>query len=391
MTRFAARASSGEVPRFHGHILMLLMTPGPTRVPERVLRAGARPMLHHRTPEFSRELASLLELIAPVFGTCEPVLPVHATGRGAMEATLCNLLSPGDGIVICCNGRFGEMWVKLARSYGLVTHRVLTDWNMDVDLEEIEAVFDNHPDVRAIAMAHSDTSTGVANDVGSVATLARRRDVLLFVDGVSSIGGMPFAFDEWGVDAAFTASQKCLMSSPGLSFVALSDRAVAANARATLPRNYWNFADIRREVRGPKPATPGTPPVHIVLQVAEALRMIHEEGFDTVCARHNTMASIVQREASALGLGHQCPSLRNRSTTVTALALAADLPPDQLRDGLKRRGILTAAALEHYQRTAFRIGHMGDIRPADVEATMAAVREIVVDRRGRGAPPLEQP
>src|SRR5262245_20580737 len=120
MTPFARRASSGDVPALHGHTLMLLMTPGPTRVPERVLRAGARPMLHHRTPEFSREPASLLELIAPVFGTRQPVLPVHASGRGAMEATLCNLLSPGDGIVICCNGRFGEMWVKLARSYGLI-------------------------------------------------------------------------------------------------------------------------------------------------------------------------------------------------------------------------------------------------------------------------------
>ena len=385
MTHFAGRASSGELPAIDGHILMLLMTPGPTRVPERVLRAGARPMLHHRTPEFSRELAALLELIAPVFGTREPVLPVHATGRGAMEATLCNLLSPGDGVVICCNGRFGEMWVKLARSYGLIAHRVATDWNADVDLQDIEAALEEHRDVRAIAMAHSDTSTGVANDVAAVAALARRRGVLLFVDGVSSIGGMPFAFDEWGVDAAFTASQKCLMSSPGLSFVAVSDRAVAASARATLPHNYWNFADIRREIGGPKPGTPGTPPVHIVLQVAEALRLIHDEGFDAVCARHGTMAAIVQREAAAVGLEHQCPRLRNRSTTVTALALPAHVPPDQLRDGLKQRGILTAAALEHYQPTAFRIGHMGDIRTADVETTMTAVREIISDRRAPDA------
>ena len=384
MTRFARRASSGDVRVLAGHILMLLMTPGPTRVPERVLQAGARPMLHHRTPEFSRELAGLLELIGPVFGTRQPVLPVHATGRGAMEATLCNLLSPGDGVVICCNGRFGEMWVKLARSYGLIPIRVATDWNTDVDLQEVEAALDEHREVRAIAMAHSDTSTGVANDVAALAALARRRGVLSFVDAVSSIGGMPFAFDDWGVDAAFTASQKCLMSSPGLSFVALSDRAVAAGAHATLPHNYWNFADIRRETGGPKPGTPGTPPVHIVLQVAEALRMIQEEGFETVCERHKTMASIVAREAAALGLEQQCPGLRNRSMTVTALAVPADLTPDMIRDGLKRRGILTAAALEHYQPSAFRIGHMGDIRPADVEVTIAAIREIIVERRNSG-------
>jgi len=391
MTRFAGRASCSDLSVPHGRILMLLMTPGPTRVPERVLRAGARPMLHHRTPEFSRELASLLELIAPVFGTREPVLPVHATGRGAMEATLSNLLSPGDGLVVCCNGRFGEMWVKIARSYGLLVHGVAADWNNDVDLQEIEGAIEAHPEVRAIAMAHSDTSTGVANDIAAVAAVARRRGVLLFVDGVSSIGGMPFAFDEWGVDAAFTASQKCLMSSPGLSFVALSERAVVASARATLPHNYWNFADIRREISGPKPGTPGTPPVHVVLQVAEALRMIHDEGFEAVCDRHKTMAEIVERESAALGLRHQCPGLRNRSTTVTALALPAPLAPDTIREGLKRRGILTAAALEHYQPTAFRIGHMGDIRPDDVEKTMAAVREIIFERRGSGAPrPGEQ-
>jgi aspartate aminotransferase-like enzyme len=359
---------------------MLLMTPGQTRVPERVLRAGARPMLHHRTPEFSAELASALEMLQPIFGTRGPVLPVHATGRGAMEATLCNLFSPGDGIVACCNGRFGEMWVKIARSHELTVHRVAADWNRDLDLAEIEAAVAAHQGVRAIAMAHSDTSTGVANDVASVARLAQRLGVLLLVDGVSSIGGMPFAFDEWGVDAAFTASQKCLMSSPGLSFVALSDRAVAASAGARLPRSYWNFAEIRREVTGPKPGTPGTPPVHVVLQTAEALRMIHEEGFESVCARHQEMAARVRHEASVLGLEEQCPSLTRRSTTVTALALPAGLAPDRVRDGLKRRGILTAAALEHYQPAAFRIGHMGDIRIDDVARTMTALREVLAEQ-----------
>jgi aspartate aminotransferase-like enzyme len=305
---------------------------------------------------------------------------VHATGRGAMEATLCNLFSPGDGIVACCNGRFGEMWVKIARSHELTVHRVAADWNRDLDLAEIEAAVAAHQGVRAIAMAHSDTSTGVANDVASVARLAQRLGVLLLVDGVSSIGGMPFAFDEWGVDAAFTASQKCLMSSPGLSFVALSDRAVAASAGARLPRSYWNFAEIRREVTGPKPGTPGTPPVHVVLQIAEALRMIHEEGFESVCARHQEMAARVRHEASVLGLEEQCPSLTRRSTTVTALALPAGLAPDRVRDGLKRRGILTAAALEHYQPAAFRIGHMGDIRIDDVARTMTALREVLAEQ-----------
>jgi aspartate aminotransferase-like enzyme len=274
---------------------MLLMTPGPTRVPEPVLRAGAREMLHHRSPEFSAELGGMLQRLRPLFGTRGDVLPVHATGRGAMEATLCNLFSPGDEIAVCCNGRFGEMWCRIAAPYGLRVQRIAADWNVDIDPGEVDATLAAHPAIRGIALAHSDTSTGVANDVAAIARVARARNVLLLVDGVSSIGGMPFAFDEWGVDAAITASQKCLMSAPGVSFVVLSERAWSANASAKLPRSYWNFASIRRDVTKDKPETPGTPPVHIVLQVAEALRLIHTEGLDAVHHRHAEMSGMTQR------------------------------------------------------------------------------------------------
>lgn len=362
---------------------MLLMTPGPTRVPQRVLDAGARPMLHHRSPEFSAELADMLAMLPPLFGTREPVLPVHATGRGGMEATLCNLFSAGDPILVCANGRFGEMWGKLADSLGLVVHRIAADWNSDVDPDEVDRVLKTNPSIRAVAMAYSDTSTGVANDVSSVASVARvarARDVLTLVDGVSSIGGMPFRFDEWGVDAAITASQKCLMSSPGLSFVVLSSRARAAAATARLPHRYWDLSAIERDVTKPKPETPGTPPVHIVLQVAEALRMIHEEGLEAVFQRHAAMARMVAQRMAELSLTPQCPSLNRRATTVSAIALPSALPPSRIRDALKARGILTAGALEHYQPTAFRIGHMGDIRPADVQRTLDALAEVMAAR-----------
>ncbi|HXT69178.1 MAG TPA: alanine--glyoxylate aminotransferase family protein [Vicinamibacterales bacterium] len=356
---------------------LLLMTPGPTRVPERVLLAGARPMLHHRTAEFSAELAAVLELLAPFFGTRELPLPIHATGRGAMEATLCNLLSPGEAIGACCNGRFGELWVKLAASHGLAVHRIATDWNQDVDPADVEQLLVEHPETRAIAMAYGDTSTGVANDVRGVARVTRSRNVLLFVDGVSSIGGMPFAFDEWGVDAAITASQKCLMSSPGLSFVVTSERARAAAARATLPRAYWDFDVIRREASKARPEPAGTPPVHCMLQVAEALRMLHEEGVEAVFRRHAAMGEMTRQGIAALGLQPQCPGLKHRSNTVTPVALPTDIPPARVRDGLKSRGILVAGGLEQFQPSAFRIGHMGDIRPVDVQRTLDALREVL--------------
>src|SRR5688572_853098 len=142
---------------------LLLMTPGPTRVPERVLRAGARPMIHHRTPEFSAELSAVIEMLGPVFGTRSAALPVHTTGRGATEAAICNVFSPGDEIIACCNGKFGEMWADLAGSYKLVVHRVATDWSHEVDPGEIEWVLHEHPSTRAVSLTFGDTSTGVRN------------------------------------------------------------------------------------------------------------------------------------------------------------------------------------------------------------------------------------
>jgi len=345
-----------------------------------VLRAGARPMLHHRSAAFSRVLAEVLELLPPLFGTTEPVLPVHATGRGAMESVLCNLFSPGDAIGVCANGRFGELWGTLAESLGLDVHRVCTDWERDADPAEIERLIREHPGIRAVAMAYSDTSTGVANDVQAVARVTRAHNVLLLVDGVSSIGGMPFAFDAWGVDAAITASQKCLMSSPGLSFAVLNDRARAATATARLPRRYWDLTAVHRDVTKSKPETPGTPPVHVVMQVGEALKQIHEEGLEPVYARHTAMADLVQKRMAELGLAPQCGSLSRRATTLSAIAAPPGRTPAQIREGIQARGILVAGALEQYAPRAFRIGHMGDIRLTDVERTMAALADVLRDQ-----------
>ena len=177
----------------------------------------------------------MIELLQPVFGTAHAMLPVHTTGRGAMEAAICNLFSPGDAIAVCCNGKFGEMWATFARIVrprraSLLPPTGSTTW-ISTELDQLLA---EHRDIRAVALAYGDTSTGVANDVAGAARIARARDALVLVDGVSSIGGMPFRFDEWDVDVAITASQKCLMSSPGLAFAVLSDRAWAANATARL-------------------------------------------------------------------------------------------------------------------------------------------------------------
>ena len=320
----------------------------------------------------------MIELLAPLFGTKNPVLPVHTTGRGAMEAAICNLFSPGDVIGVSCNGKFGLMWAGFAESYGLVVHRLATDWERDVSTDEIDKFLLANPTACGVTVGFGETSSGARADIQAVCNTVRARgDALILVDAVSSLGGMPFAFDDWGVDVAVTASQKCLMSSPGLAFAVLSDRAWAASNRSTLPRNYWNFADIRRETTKPRPETPGTPPVHLVLQVAEALRMIHEEGLANVYHRHSQMSARVQRGAADLGLELQCLGLKNRTATVTGITLPNGIAPKAVRDALKARGILTAAGMGPYVDTAFRIGHMGDIRLADVERTLIALREVL--------------
>jgi aspartate aminotransferase-like enzyme len=352
---------------------MLLMTPGPTRVPQRVLDAGARPMIHHRSPEFARELATIVELLPAVFGTERPPLPVHTTGRGALEATICNLFSAGDEIVSCSNGKFGEMWAGFAESYGLIVHRIATDWTRDVDLAELESTFADHPKARAVIVAYTDSSTGVANDVAAIARIADKHGAMTLVDGVSSIGGMPFEMDAWGVDVAVTASQKCLMSSPGMSFAVMSERAKAATKTSKLPRNYWDFLAIEEIITKPRPETPGTTPVHLALQIAEALRMIHEEGLNSVFQRHAAMSERARCGAKELGLELQCPGFARQSATMTALAVA---DPVRVRDGLKARGILTAAGLGRFATEGFRIGHMGDIRMDDVNRTLDALTMV---------------
>jgi aspartate aminotransferase-like enzyme len=201
------------------------------------------------------------------------------------------------------------------------------------------------------------------------------------VDGVSSIGGAPFRFDEWGVDLAVTASQKCLMSSPGLAFVAIGERAWAARSTARLPRSYFDFEAIRTNLARPRPETPGTTPVHLIAQVNAALRLIETEGLEHVYTRHEEMARIARNGAASLGLSPQCPGLGELSPTLTGLRAPDDVSPAIIRDHLKASGILVGKGLRRYESTSFRIGHMGDIRPADVQRTLDAIADALAAAR----------
>jgi aspartate aminotransferase-like enzyme len=362
---------------------LLLMTPGPTRVPDRVLAAGASPMIHHRTGEFSEILDSTIRRLRPLFGTTGDILPIHATGRGALEAAIANLLSPGDEVVACCNGLFGEMWSRIAERFGILVHRVCTEWELPLDPARIESALEAAPRARAVLLVHSDTSTGALSDVAAVVRAARRSGALVMVDAVSSLGGTAFRMDEWGADVAVTASQKCLMSSPGLSFAALSERAWRACETARLPRSYFDLAAIKKALGRAKPETPGTTPVHLIAQVHAALSLIEEEGLEAVYARHEKMAETVRAGVGEMGMSLQCPALGRLSPTLTAVRAPDGISPQSLREQLKARGILTARGLGDYDPTSFRIGHMGNIGLADVRRTLDTLREILPDRSDR--------
>jgi len=340
-------------------IAPLLMTPGPTRVPDRVLRAGNR-LLHHRTPEFSAALAECIALLRPVFG--------------AREA---NFFKSGETVIACCNGKFGEIWANLAEVHGLDVVRIATDWNQNVDPGEVETALAAHPAARAVTIVHSDTSTGVLNPVEDVARVARAHGALSLVDGISSLGGLPSDFDAWDLDFAVTSSQKCLMSSPGISFAVVGDRAWAAAEHGGMPRSYLDFPSIRKSLAGDHPETPGTTPVLLVLQVREALRMMHEEGLTAVFERHVAMAEQLRTRVAGMGFDLQGPGMTERSPTLTALHVPDGVDPHALRTAVRERGIEIAVGLGAYRDTCVRVGHMGDIRLADVNHTVDVIESAL--------------
>jgi aspartate aminotransferase-like enzyme len=349
------------------------MTPGPTRIPERVLQAGTR-VIHHRTPEFSAALIELVERVRPLFGaSTADILPVHGTGRAAMEGAIVNFFLPGDTVVACCNGSFGEMWSGFAERYGLNVVRVGTNWERSIEPEEVATALKANSDVRAVTIVQSDTSSGVLNPVAEVARVAREHGALVLVDGISSVGGVPFLFDEWNLDFAVTSSQKCLMSSPGLALAVVGPRAWALAEHGGMPRAYLDFEAIRQIMNRALPETPGTTPISLVFQLLEAERMIHEEGLESVFDRHTAMANRVRERAAEFGYGLVGSNIRERSPTLTALTVPDGVEPERIRKHVLEAGIQIAVGLGAYKPNTIRIGHMGDIRMSDVDRTLDAL------------------
>ncbi len=367
----------------------LLFTPGPVSISPRVLAAGSRPMIHHRTPEFHVILENVIGKMKQLFGTTDDVLLVHSTGRGSMEGALRNMFSSGEKVLCICNGKFGHMFADIAEACDLEIQRIFTEWLSPVITEQIDHALHQDPAIKGVTVIHSDTSTAVINPIAEIGNIVRRHDRLLVVDCISSLGAMEFKLDHWQVDAAITASQKGLMTPTGISFVAVNQRGWTAVEKATKPGYYVNFKNIKK-FYDEKRETPGSTPVSLVASVNEALEMLYEEGLPNVYRRHKVISHAIQSSVQAMGLTLLPEGNLDRSHTVTLVKAPDGVKPALIREMAKEKyGILIASGLGDFKETAFRIGHLGMITTREALLVIAALELIlfeleVVEKPGRG-------
>jgi alanine-glyoxylate transaminase/serine-glyoxylate transaminase/serine-pyruvate transaminase len=353
-----------------------LQIPGPTNVPDRILRALARPTIDHRSPEFGQMGKEILEGLKGVFKTKGPVVMYPGSGTGAWEAALVNTLSPGDRVLMFETGHFATLWKDVATRFGLAVDFVPGDWRRGVDPAAIEAKLaeDRGHAIQAVAVVHNETSTGVASRIPEVrhAIDAARHPALLLVDTVSSLGSIDFRHDEWGVDVTVAASQKGLMLPPGLSFNALSAKAIAAAKGARLPRSYWDWEQMLRDNAGGYFTY--TPATNLLYGLREALQMLADEGLEAVFVRHARHAEATRAAVKAWGLELVCADPRELSASVTAVLMPAGQDADGFRKlVLDRFDLSLGTGLGKLKGKIFRIGHLGDFNDLMLAGTLSGV------------------
>ncbi len=353
-----------------------LQIPGPTNVPDRVLRAIDMPTIDHRGPEFARLGREVLEGLREVFRTRQPVVIYPASGTGAWEAALVNTLSPGDRVLMCETGQFASLWHKMATRLGLAAELIPTDWRRGADFAAIEARLaeDRGHAIKAVCVVHNETSTGCTSRIPLVrkAIDAARHPALLLVDTISSLASIDYRHDEWGVDVTVAGSQKGLMLPPGLAFNAVSEKALAAAKSARLPKSYWSWEEmLAANASGYFPYTPAT---NLLYGLREALAMLREEGLANVFARHDRHAEATRRAVRAWGLEVLCAVPEEYSSSLTAVLVPAGYDADHLRRViLERFDMSLGTGLGKVAGKVFRIGHLGDFNDLTLAGTLAGV------------------
>lgn len=353
-----------------------LQIPGPTNVPDRVLRALAQPTIDHRGPEFGELGREVLAEIRPIFKTEAPVVIYPASGTGAWEAALVNTLSPGDRVLMSETGWFATLWRQMAERLGLIPEILPTDWRRGADPAAIEARLaeDRAHAIKAVCVVHNETSTGAVTRVGEVRKALDRTNhpALLLVDTISSLASIDFRMDEWGVDVTVAGSQKGLMLPPGLSFNAVSPKARRASQHARLPKSFWAWDEMLAANRnGYFPYTPAT---NLLYGLREAIRMLNEEGLDAVFARHARHAEATRRAVRAWGLEVLCANPEEYSASLTAVLTPEGHDADRLRATiLAAFDMSLGTGLGRLAGKVFRIGHLGHFNDLTLVGTLGGV------------------
>ncbi|MFT4570359.1 MAG: aspartate aminotransferase-like enzyme [Hyphomicrobiaceae bacterium] len=348
-----------------------LLAPGPTPVPHEALLAMAAPVVHHRTPRFGEIFESTSRRAGELFGTKQPVLMLSCSGTGGMEAAVTNTLSPGDKVIVVVAGKFGERWAKIAESFDLSVVEVEAQWGSAVETAAVEQAMAEHPDARALFVQHSETSTTALHPVAELAALTRERDCLLVVDGITSVGVFDCPMDEMGIDVLVTGSQKGLMLPPGLALIALSEKAWSFQAKARLPRYYFDLAKQRAAAE--KRGTAYTPPISLVLGLNSVFDVVEESGgWPEAYRRHDILSRATRAGVEAAGLCLLAPTCPSPAATGVWMPEGIDGGSftKYLRDVM---GVTIAGGQGKLAGRIFRIGHIGYADTFDVLTALAAV------------------
>ena len=350
-------------------IKSLLLAPGPTPVPPRVLLAMAHPIMHHRTPQFSTLFGEVRDGLRALFQTAQDVLILAASGTGAMEAAVANCFAAGDEAIVINGGKFGERWLKLCGAFEVEAVEIQVEWGRAVQPEQLDAALRAHPRVRGVLVQASETSTTAVHPIESLAALTRKRDLLLVVDGITAVGVYDLPMDAWGIDVLITGSQKALMLPPGLALIALSERAWARAQETSQRRYYFDLA--RERTNQLKNTTAYTPAISLVVGLREALAMIQEEGLPNVFARHERMARATRAAAAALGCRLVAPDAP--SPAATGIYVPDGVDGGKLVAYLRDRMHVTfAGGQDQLKGRIVRIAHLGYMGAFDTVAAIAA-------------------
>src|SRR3954466_4919256 len=363
-----AKNSSRTVGRHFLHI------PGPSPLPDRVLRAMDTPIIDHRGPEFAKLAKKCLDGIKTIFKTTNPVIIYTATGTGAWEAALVNTLSPGDRVLMVETGQFATLWKKMAEAIGLKPEFIKTDWRIGADPNTIEEHLrkDTKKEIKAVCVLHNETSTGCLSPISEIrkAINAAGHPALLLVDTISSLASADYRHDEWGVDVTVGGAQKGLMLPPGMSFNAVSDKALAASKSSNLPKSFFSWEDMLAMNKiGFFPYTPAT---NMLQGLAVGIEMLHEEGLDNVFARHDRYAEATRRAVRTWGLEIMCRDPKYYSPTVTAVMMPEGHDADAFRNlALEQFNISYGMSFGRFAGKMFRIGHLGDTNDLTIIGALA--------------------